>query len=202
MTAKEIKDYITGVAERKEEIAKKEKEISYTEYAKRHEEHYTGGTRKIVERTNKIVNEFFGNREVQFSEITVGVLRLMDEQWAKTYSINYRSINFRNMRTIFNRAIDDEVCTNYPFRKFKIKSTRKEKEYLPEEYFRKLIALQFSKSENLLEITRDAFLLSFFFCGANLADIYNWTQNDVKEDHLTFVRTKIAHHEPEKLLLQ
>ena len=56
MTAKEIKDFITGSVERKEEQAKKEKEISYIEYAERHAEHYTGGTRKLVERTNKLVD--------------------------------------------------------------------------------------------------------------------------------------------------
>lgn len=199
MTAKEIKDFITGSVERKEEQAKKEKEISYIEYAERHAEHYTGGTRKLVERTNKLVNEFFGNREVQFSDFTVGVLRTMDEEWAKTYSINYRSIIFRNMRTIFNRAMDDEVCTNYPFRKFKIKTAHKEKEYLPEIYFHKLTELEFSKTEKLLETARDAFLLSFYFCGANLTDIYSWTQDNVKNNHLVFVRTKIAHYEPDKI---
>ena len=37
-------------------------------------------------------------------------------------STNTRSIHFRNIRTVFNRAIDFEVTAAYPFRRFKIKN--------------------------------------------------------------------------------
>ena len=38
--------------------------------------------------------------------------------------MNTIAIDLRNIRAAFNRAIDDEITKNYPFRKFKITSER------------------------------------------------------------------------------
>ena len=76
--------------------------------------------------------------------------------------VSARSINFRNIRTIFNRAIDDEVTDNYPFRKFKIKVSHKDKDYLPVDCMKKLMELEFPETEYLNALTRDMFLLSFY----------------------------------------
>ena len=35
--------------------------------------------------------------------------------------INARNVYYRNIRAVFNDAIDDEITPAYPFRKFKIK---------------------------------------------------------------------------------
>ena len=106
--------------------------------------------------------------------------------------INTRGIHFRNIRAVFNRAIDDEICPQelYPFRKFKIKAAEKEKEFLPVESFRKLLELKFTKNEKTLEMARDIFLLSFYFCGINPIDLFNLTE--IKNNRIIFVRQKTS----------
>ena len=39
-------------------------------------------------------------------------------------SVNYQSIMLRNIRTVFNWAIDNEWTDKYPFRRYKIKSEK------------------------------------------------------------------------------
>lgn len=172
---------------------------SFTDYAQRHICKYSGATLSNYKRTLSLVDKFFGGTKVFFDDITAGVLRDMDESWSKSMGVNARSIHFRNIRTIFNRAIDDEVYTKYPFRTFKIKTSAKEKDYLPVELFRKLQDLSFKKSEHTLEMCRDLFLLSFYFCGANLNDIFVWSRKNVSCGKLSFVRKKIAFREPDSI---
>ncbi len=172
---------------------------TFIEYARKQLPTYKGQSQKLMEHTINIVEEFFNGRPMFFDDITAGVLRQIDEHWQKTKSINTRGIYFRNIRAIFNRAIDDEITTNYPFRKFKIKSTPKKKHEFPIESLRKLANLEFSKTDNLKELARDVFMLSFFLCGANLKDIYNLTQDNYKKGKICFVRTKIKRFEPERV---
>ena len=191
MNATEIKKYL--LSDELEENGN----IGFTDYAKKQVDKYTGSSKQILERTIRMVDEFFEGRKVFFDDITVGVLRDMDAKWAKTQSINSRGFYFRTLRSIFNRAIDDELTTNYPFRKFKIKSVAKAKHVLPVETIRKLISLEFGTDEKLRELARDVFMLSFYLCGANLNDIYNWTDANYKKGKIVFVRNKIKRFEPE-----
>ena len=171
-------------------------ELTFLEYARRQAETYRGNSQKLMYHTINHLEDFF-TRPMYFEDITAGVLRKIDEKWAETMTINTRGIYFRNIRAIFNRAIDDEITTNYPFRKFKIKSTAKKKHELPVECLRKLAQLTFAPSENLKELARDLFMLSFLLCGVNLKDIYNWKKNKLKNGKICFVRYKIRRFEPE-----
>ena len=86
----------------------------------------------------------------------------------------------------------------YPFRRFKIKQTSKEKVYLPEDGMRKLIALDLSgEQQKGLALARDFFLLSFYFCGINPIDLYNLPL--FPDGKISFVRTKVQFHEPQPI---
>ena len=165
-------------------------DVSFTSYAKKHAEKYQGATRRVYEYTLRLVDEFFGGKTVLFEDITAGVLHSMDDKWSKTMGVSARGINFRNIRTIFNRAIDDELTDCYPFRKFKIKVVHKEKEYLPLEYMQKLKDLTFTKQEKLRELARDMFLLSFYLCGVNVNDIFSWKKEVLKKRPSCFCSQK------------
>jgi hypothetical protein len=52
--------------------------------------------------------------------------------------INSRSINLRNIRAVFNYCIDENVTTNYPFRKFTIKKEETPKRAITVEQLRQL----------------------------------------------------------------
>lgn len=60
--------------------------------------------------------------KLTFEDITKEWLGDFDSFLTKTSpSKNARNIHFRNIRAVFNDAIDDEITTAYPFRKFKIR---------------------------------------------------------------------------------
>lgn len=193
MTASEIKRYILTADD---ELNDK---TSFTDYAKRHLEKYSGNTRRTYEYTLRLLDQHFNGNVIFFKDITVGVLRDLEVEWGKTMGVSARSINFRNIRTIFNRAIDDEVTDNYPFRKFKIKVSHKDKDYLPVDCMKKLMELEFPETEYLNALTRDMFLLSFYLCGVNFNDIFSWGNEVLHKNKIVFVRKKIAYHEPEDL---
>ena len=74
-------------------------------------------------------------------------------------SANARAIHLRNIRAVFNDAIDDEITTAYPFRKFKIKTQRTRKRALTVEDLRTLMK---HECEEYQHIYRDMFLLMFY----------------------------------------
>lgn len=83
-------------------------------------------------------------------------------------SVNARSIHLRNIRTVFNAAIDDGITTNYPFRKFRIKSEQKQNTGIGVSALRGIISLDLDGN---LKNARDCFLLSFYLIGINMADL-------------------------------
>lgn len=186
MSVKDIKEYIINYG--------KQKTLdSFTDYFKNYIESIKkGGTKGLYQYTFRTINDYFKNETIYFDTLNVSTLRSIDEAWSATMGINTRGIHFRNIRAVFNRAIDDGVCPPelYPFRKFKIKSSEKEKEFLKVEDFRNLLALKFTDGEKLLEMARDFFLLSFYFCGINPVDLYNLTE--IKENRIVFVRQKTS----------
>lgn len=101
-------------------------------------------------------------------------------------SANTRGIIFRNMRTVFNDAINNELTTNYPFRKFKMPHAQKEKEYLLIDDFRRL--LDYQPPTYGQQVAKDLFLLSFYFCGVNPIDLFNMPA--ASNGRIKFVRTK------------
>lgn len=192
MTVTDIKKFLLS-----EQTALSERP-TFIEYARSIENKYKGSTQKLVHRTIEVLCEYWNGRPVFFDDITTGMLRDIDDELArKGNSLNTRAIYFRHFRAIINRAIDDGITVNYPFRAFKIKSTAKKKHELPVECLRKLAQLTFAPSENLKELARDLFMLSFYLCGVNLKDIYNWKKNKLKNGKICFVRYKIRRFEPE-----
>ncbi|MCQ2607722.1 MAG: site-specific integrase [Bacteroidales bacterium] len=196
MTVVEVKKYLLSD---EDVFSLNNSVVTFTDYAQKHLQRYTGQSYNTNKRMIAMVTDFFKGKTIFFEDITVGALRNMDDLWGKTMAINSRAIYFRNLRALFNRAIDDGVCKEYPFRSFKIKSVNKEKDFLPVEYMRKLRNLNFLETENLRELTRDAFLLSFYLCGVILDDIYIWKPENLVDGKIIFVRDKIARHEPNKI---
>lgn len=171
---------------------------TFIEYARSIENKYKGSTQKLVHRTIEVLCEYWNGRPVFFDDITTGMLRDIDDELAKKgNSLNTRAIYFRHFRAIINRAIDDGITVNYPFRAFKIKSAAKKKQQMTAESLRKIANMQFDATENLRELARDVFMLSFYLCGVNLKDIYNWKKNKLKNGKICFVRYKIRRFEPE-----
>lgn len=124
---------------------------------------------------------------VLFDSINPGWLRRFDK-WLSEHgcpSVNARSVHFRNLRAVFNAAIDDGITLNYPFRKFKVGLERTQPRSLSIKQMRNIIALELSGE---LLHARDCFLLSFCMIGINMTDL--WHMADVVGAKVQYNRQK------------
>lgn len=150
----------------------------------------TEKSREVYRYTLKTIRAF-DNEEVPFEKVNVIWLKAFDAHLEKQgVGINTRAIHFRNLRAVFNSAINEDLIglEYYPFRKFKIASSRKDKEALTEEQLQRLIA--YDTPYPFRQTARDLFLLSFYMCGMNLVDLYHLDR--LRDGRAHFVRTKTS----------
>lgn len=169
--------------------------VTFTEYMRQYmEKAKTEGTRKTFDYTLVTLERFAGGA-VRFVEINTAFLRKLDDDMEEAgIGMNTRGIVMRNIRAVVNRAIDEDLFPqgDYPFRKFKIKSQVKEPDCLSMEEFRAFAAYEpVSPCE---QMCKDAFMLSFFLCGANLKDIYHMEK--ARDGKVSFVREKTRRKSP------
>lgn len=124
------------------------------------------GTKEVYARTERHVRTF--DKTATFESVDREWLENYRNYYSESLKVNTIAIDLRNIRAVFNRAIDDEITKNYPFRKFKITSERVA--------IRNLTAEQIAKFrdcevEPWLEIYRDLFMLDFYLCGINAVDL-------------------------------
>lgn len=158
----------------------------YTEYM---ESRHTPGTRGVYRQTLSRMMAFDSGLESRtFEDIDRKWLREFEDFLSQTSkSANARSIHFRNIRAVFNEALDDEITSAYPFRKFKIKSQPTPKRSLTADQLRMLMEYQ---CEEYQEIYRDMFILMFYLCGVNAVDLFNAPAGSVINGRLEYVRSK------------
>lgn len=112
-----------------------------------------------------------------FEDITLQWLTDFENFCARTASKNARNIHLRNIRAVFNNAIDYEITTAYPFRRFKIRPEATRKRSLTAEELRRLFDYPV---EPYAEIYRDCFKLIFLLIGINSADL--WALKSITRD--------------------
>lgn len=129
-------------------------------------------TKSVYQHTLNLITSFMKGKieKLRFEDIDVRWLREFDEYIAETSpSKNARNIHFRNIRAIFNEALDDEVITCYPFRKFKIRPEPTKKRSLSLANLRKVFDYEV---EEYAVIYRDLFKLIFLLIGINTVDLH------------------------------
>lgn len=121
-----------------------------------------------------------------FEDIDLKWLTDFEAFCAKTASKNARNIHLRNIRAVFNNAIDFEITTAYPFRRFKIKYEPTRKRSLTVEELRELFAYPV---EPYAEIYRDMFKLIFLLIGINCVDLHG-LKTITKSGRIEYKRAK------------
>ena len=126
--------------------------------------------------------------KVGFEDITKGWLTDFDIFLARTSpSRNARNIHLRNIRAVFNFAIDEEYTTAYPFRRFKIRPEQTRKRCLTADQLRRL--RDFPCEEHQAKY-RDIFMLMFYLIGINPVDLSMARKSDVDNGRLEYRRSK------------
>lgn len=120
----------------------------------------------------------------------------IDRRWLEGFEMwmvksgmktNAYAIHLRNIRSVFNYAIDNEYTTLYPFRKFKIKKEETRKRSLSVEQLR---MLKDYPCEEYQIRYRDMFMLMFYLIGINAADLFLAKPEDLDNGRLEYKRAK------------
>ena len=198
MTAVELRDRllesVTGMSPaKKREIQKQEEKakrnLFLPHYRKFMESRATAGTREMYNRTLKKMLEYDEKAEkLTFEMIDKDWLVGFDTYLASSTCANIRNMHFRNIRASFNAAIDDELTTNDPFRKFKLpklEETRKRALTLEQ-----IKTLKNYPCEAWQEEYRDLFMLQFYLIGINLVDLLTAKSEDLVDGRFEYRRDK------------
>ena len=122
MTATQIKERFNKKLEKDN--------YSFNSYFEKHIRRQKAEATKALYRYTLGSIEKFHPGKLTFADVNVRFLKDYEDYLRQSVGTNTISIYMRNIRTVFNSAIDDEIVdlNYYPFRKFKIKSERTKKE--------------------------------------------------------------------------
>jgi integrase/recombinase XerD len=119
-------------------------------------------TGEIYINTVASLRKFTGRNFISMNEMNESFLsEFLNWHLEKGHSINTAGIDLRNIRAIFNRAIDNKLISAdiYPFRKFKIPSKKTRKRSLALEHIKKIYNADLTGKQAQ---ARDIFMLGFF----------------------------------------
>lgn len=146
-------------------------------------------TREIYAGTLKRMQEFDHRLPtLTFEMITKDWLNRFNEYLiAQGNHKNTRNIHFRNIRAVFNHAIDCEITANYPLRKFDMRPEQTVKRSLTVEHLRELIEYPVEPWQQRYV---DFFKLTFYLIGINTVDLLACKQTDYEDGRLRYQRAK------------
>lgn len=187
MSASDIKKHISGTSELINEEQNEGRFIST--FVKFISKKKNPGTVGVYSETLKKIRMFSSDADIlSFEDITSDWLVKFDDFMSKTApSVNARAIHMRNIRAVFNYAIDEEITTSYPFRKFKIKKEATRKRSLTVNQLR---TLKDYPCDDYQVKYRDMFMLMFYLIGINASDLFLAKKKDVVNGRLEYKRNK------------
>lgn len=153
------------------------------------DKHTNERTREIYESTWTWIEKFEPRANaLRFEDITKDWLeRLSVFMSSSSPSQNARNIHFRNIRAVFNDALDNELTSCYPFRRFKIRPVATPKRNLKPAQLRQLFNASVPAWQQKYI---DAFKLMFLLLGINIGDLCTVTSENVNGNRLEFNRKK------------
>ena len=150
-------------------------------------------TKDKFKQTQTHIRRWLGSkaaRALQFNDIDAEWLQNFD-RYLVTYcpSLNSRSIHLRNIRTIFNHALNKQLTTApYPFRQYKIKSQPSQPTPLTLEQLRLLWS--YHPHHEAQAYCLDIWRLVFALIGINMADLCNL--KSISQGRINYTRQKTS----------
>lgn len=171
------------------EKAQKKKVVSFTGIFKKFmDTKRKPGTIKTYLTTWNHLHNYDPNIDaLTFEKITVQWLTEFESYLAHTANKNARNIHLRNIRAVFNYAIDQEIISFYPFRKFKIRPQETAHRALPVEQVR---VLRDTPCEPHQEKYRDMFILMIYLAGINAVDLFTPNHAKIRGGRIEYFRMK------------
>ena len=159
------------------------------------------GTIQLYNDTIKKLESFCKEKSFpspSFEDINRSWLNSFEKYCLQTQKQNTASRHLRDIRAVFNGAIDDGLTTNYPFRKFKIKKEETKDKHYSSKELRSLF--EYKCYEGWQQEAVDIFLLMFCLIGINSIDLAYTNDSDVQKGRLNYTRSKT--HKPYSIKLE
>lgn len=159
----------------------------------------SGRTAEIYQSTLNKIEKHFG-KAIYFDDITFNWLEQFDRKLQNEVirnskdeiikqglEVNARAVHFRNIRAVFNHAIDNEYISQntYPFRRFKIKKEETIKRAIKTDTLRNIFNFKGSEQQNW---SIDIAKMIFFLVGINVKDLFNL--GELSNDSTIYKRAK------------
>lgn len=157
-------------------------EAMFERYAKEKGDSY----RRMYERTLGKVTTF--DAGATFDSI--------DRKWLERFAlwlrgdganVNGIAHHMRNLRAVFNFAIEEDVTNNYPFRKYRIRTEQTRKRDMTIEQLRQL---RDYPCEPFQRRYVDLFFLMFYLCGINAGDLLLLKESNINNGRIEYYRQK------------
>lgn len=159
---------------------------SFSECFKEFMSQKSKSTQGVYAQTFVRINSCTNIENLCFQDITPEWLAKFDKFMSLTApSRNARNIHLRNIRAVFNYAIDNEYTSAYPFRRFKIHAEVTRKRSLTVEDLRSVFEYPV---EDYARIYRDLFKLIFMLIGINVVDLHRL--KEIKHGRIEYRRAK------------
>lgn len=182
-TAKEIKEMLEA-----DEKGEEPKVETFAEFFLRQADRKKKGTRDLYMATYRKLECYTNIEKLTFEDITTAWMVDFDIWLGEQMpSVNSRAMYYRNIRAVFNDAIDEGLTNNYPFRRFKIKKVETTKRSLT---LQQLYTLLEWPVEEYQKQYVDMFLLMILLRGINLVDLCGLTEKNIINGRLEYYRAK------------
>ena len=193
MSALQIRDLVnakfTPADAPKQERKPKEDPNTFLKWFDRFTSRKEGRTKGIYEATRKRLVAWIGEEQlakVKFEDIKVAWLEEFEDFLSLTAGANANAIHFRNIRTVVNYAIDNDVTTYYAFRRFKIKTESTRKRNFDITTLRRIFT--HTCAEEWQQKYLDFFKLSFMLIGINVVDLCGLKK--ITNGRIDYIRAK------------
>ena len=169
----------------------------FKQYMHRLEEEKRIGYRLSIQQTYNSLIKFSRHLDFPFSEMDCNWLRRY-ETWLRKQgkSENTIGIRFRNIRTIFNLALDMELVRqeDYPFKKLKVSKLHQEtaKRALSKDEIQAVISYSVEGKDFYTRLAVALFTFSYFMGGINFVDMAYLTEKNITEGRLIYHRKKTS----------
>lgn len=149
------------------------------------------GTAQNYMRARNSFIEFIGCDMLPFTAIT-GELMVIYDRWLrkKEVSRNSRSFYMRQLRSVYNKAVNLGLTTqHFPFKSVYTGIDKTRKRAVEESVIKRLIRLNLSCCSSL-SFTRDLFLFSFYMRGIAFVDMAFLKKSNVRNGFIRYTRRK------------
>lgn len=185
ITAEGVKEiFINGFDSDKPDVIEDQSKLSFLTYFDQIIQTKNSKNAELYQGTVNKIRKFTKGEDVFFLDITSKWLENFDTYMSKEkieskykkrtisgLSVNARAVHLKNIRSVLNQALMDEIVslTIYPFKKFKIKTEETRKRAMKVEDIRKLFAHIGTIQENWAVDMAKAI---FFSIGINVKDLF------------------------------